>query len=73
MKNFHGVMELHAVLSSAHISRLRQSWKVVSPVNLLTFARIDTLMSPSSNYREYRKVNFDTALLFFIVIVFSFV
>jgi hypothetical protein len=72
MKNYHGVMELHAVLSSSHISRLRQSWKLVSPVKLLTFARIDTLMSPSSNYREYRKV-VDFLLVFHSVfILFSF-
>jgi hypothetical protein len=57
MRNYHGVMELHAALSSSSVSRLKQSWKAVAAVHLLTFARIDTLMSPSSNYREYRKVS----------------
>ncbi len=56
MHNFHGVMELHAVLSSSHISRLRKSWKLVPAVELLSFAHIDSRMSPSSNYREYRKL-----------------
>ncbi len=54
--NYHGVMEMHAVLSSSHVARLRQSWKLVPQVDLMSFARIDGLMSPASNYREYRKL-----------------
>lgn len=67
MRNYHGVMELHAALSSSSVSRLKQSWKAVGAVHLLTFARIDTLMSPSSNYREYRKVSLCLFRCFLVV------
>jgi hypothetical protein len=56
MNNFNGVLEIHAVLSSSHISRLAASWKLIPPVDLLSFSRMDSLVSPAGNYREYRKL-----------------
>lgn len=54
INNFAGVFEIQAALSSAHISRLENSWALVHPLQLAAFARISTLISAQSNYREYR-------------------
>ena len=56
LNNFNAVLEIHAVLSSSHIARLQASWKLVPRIDLLSFSRIDSLVSPAGNYREYRKL-----------------
>ena len=56
LNNFNALFEIHAALSSAHISRLRMSWEMIHPRELASFARINALISPLQNYSQYRKM-----------------
>lgn len=56
LSNFNGMFEVHACLSSSHVRRLQLSWNLVDPLELASFARMDQLLSPQGNYKEYRKL-----------------
>jgi hypothetical protein len=56
LNNFHTLMGVVAGLNMAAVSRnrLKQAWSKVGSLLSQDFAELETLMSPSSSFKNYR-------------------
>lgn len=54
--NYNGVMEVLSALNNSAVRRLKLSWEGVSEKAMSEFKRLSTLMSPQSNYKNYREL-----------------
>eukprot|EP01102_Stenamoeba_stenopodia_P015304 TRINITY_DN51_c0_g4_i1.p1 TRINITY_DN51_c0_g4~~TRINITY_DN51_c0_g4_i1.p1 ORF type:complete len:590 (-),score=118.75 TRINITY_DN51_c0_g4_i1:329-2098(-) len=54
LNNFNGVMEVFSSLSITPISRLKQTWKLLSDKQKKLYDEFEGLMDPKGNYRIYR-------------------
>lgn len=55
LKNYNGVMQVLSSLHSSAISRLRQSWGLITPKAKAHFDRLTALMSNLSNFKTFRE------------------
>eukprot|EP01132_Coremiostelium_polycephalum_P003803 gene3803-4732_t len=55
LKNFNCVMEILGSLHSSSISRLKNSWSLLSPKANDMFTNLNQLMCPDINFKNYRK------------------
>lgn len=53
--NFNGVMEIISSLSSIQIQQLQSTWKLVSDKSKAKLKKLECLMSPFQNFRNYRQ------------------
>ncbi|GAM27386.1 hypothetical protein SAMD00019534_105610 [Acytostelium subglobosum LB1] len=55
LKNYNCVMEIIASLHNSSISRLKNSWALVSPKSTELFTQLTQFMSSDNNFKVYRK------------------
>lgn len=55
LQNFNGIMEILSTLHNSSISRLKNSWSNVSKQLMEVFEELGKLMSPKSNFKNYRE------------------
>ncbi|KYQ93328.1 RasGEF domain-containing protein [Tieghemostelium lacteum] len=56
LRNYNCVMEILGSLHSSSISRLKNSWSLVSAKGQDIFSQLNQLMSPDINFKNYRKI-----------------
>ncbi|KAN0064766.1 cell division cycle-related protein [Thecaphora frezii] len=56
LNNFSGMWAIVSALSTAPIHRLRRTWDVVSQKHVAVFESLETLMSASRNWANYREM-----------------
>ncbi|EFA86730.1 RasGEF domain-containing protein [Heterostelium album PN500] len=56
LKNYNCVMEILGSLHNSSISRLKNSWALISPKANELFSSLNTVMSPDINFKMYRKM-----------------
>eukprot|EP01087_Luapelamoeba_hula_P007536 TRINITY_DN1845_c0_g2_i5.p1 TRINITY_DN1845_c0_g2~~TRINITY_DN1845_c0_g2_i5.p1 ORF type:complete len:830 (+),score=177.60 TRINITY_DN1845_c0_g2_i5:734-3223(+) len=73
LHNFQDMMVVNAALNNAAISRLKASWALVQPTDMMTFNTIMMFFSPSFNYNTYRKklMSCDPPVIPFLAVVCS--
>jgi hypothetical protein len=52
--NYNGVMEILSSLHCSSISRLSQSWALLTPAAIVNFDKLTELMGPKENFKVYR-------------------
>ena len=60
LKNFNGLMAIHAGLNFCEISRLKPLWKAMPERRTRIFEQVEELMSPLQNFTEYRNALSET-------------
>eukprot|EP00842_Homolaphlyctis_polyrhiza_P006669 jgi/Hompol1/7002/HPOL_005160-RA len=54
LNNYSGLMSILGTIGSAHIHRLRKTWDLVPPRQLVTYETLREIMSPMRNFANYR-------------------
>mmetsp|Transcript_15871 Transcript_15871/g.47673 ORF Transcript_15871/g.47673 Transcript_15871/m.47673 type:complete len:1703 (-) Transcript_15871:102-5210(-) len=62
INNFSGIVQITSGLNNSPISRLKNSWKLVSDRKWETLRSLNTLMSPDQNQAQYRRVFGESSL-----------
>jgi len=54
INNFNGVLEVISAINSSPVRRLKRTWELIDEEHLSLFSSLETLMSHSASYKEYR-------------------